>query len=80
MSKVSVGDTCRQDHGDKVTERAVVEVTPGHVVSVSRWISGTPYQWQGQRPHDFLWVCTHEEWREHANSKEVVESAAKEEA
>lgn len=62
---IKVGDTCRQDHGDKVTERTVVEVKPGHVVSVSRWISGTPYQWQGQTPHDFRWVCTHEQWELH---------------
>ena len=79
MSKyVNVGDTCRQNHGDKVTERTVVEVTPSHVVLVSRWISGTPYQWQGQCPHDFRWACTHEEWQQHL--QRAAESAAKEEA
>lgn len=63
--QVKVGDTHRTDHGDKVTERTVIEVTSDHVVSVSRWISGTPYQWVGQTPLDFRWVCTHEDWYLH---------------
>lgn len=62
---LAVGFTLRVDHGDKVTERTVIERRPAHVVTVSRWISGTPYRWQGQRPHNFRWVCTHEEWVAH---------------
>jgi hypothetical protein len=79
MSKyVKVGDTCRHNHGDKVTECTVVKVTSGSVVSVSRWISGTPYQWQGQTPHNFRWVCTHRQWEQHLQRAD--ESAEKEEA
>jgi hypothetical protein len=58
----AVGDTVRVDHGDKVVDRFVVEVTPTRVTSESRWVSGAPYVWGEYKPHAFRWTCSQDEW------------------
>jgi len=60
--KVSVGDTVRIDHGDKVVERFVTKATAASVTTESRWMSGAPYVWGAERPHPFRWTCSIVEW------------------
>lgn len=68
---VNVGDTVRRDHGDRVVERYVVALTSYSVVTKSRLVSGVPYEWQGQKPHDFDHNFSPDDWIRFRDINEV---------